>query len=452
MQKLRQKVFLPVDAITAEIFLRLFGIVIILQVASYMSSGFIEKGILAPKFLFTYDFFHWIKPMSAGTMGILPALLAICGILIAIGKFRKPALAVFCIVFTYMLLLEKSYYNNHFYFMSLLSFLFLFYSPQKGEGGKLYIPYWFLLLVQVQVVIVYFYGGLAKLSYDWLVRMEPIHSFLDGSSKKSAMPFLNSSDFGLYLLTYGGLLFDLSIGFLLWMKRTRKAAIILCLVFNALNFLLFNFGSGGDIGIFPFMMICTCVLFIDPKRMRERLSKIIPSLKKQTGKKKKEPAVAVPVLQNTNKKLITALFFFYIGVQLLLPLRHWLYPGNTSWTFKGGRFAWRLKVHQKVSKIQYYFQLTPADTLRPADIGMIINTMQQSVMGEDPSMLLQLADYMGKDLKKAGYPDAAIKVSAKVSLNGRPYRFVVDSTQNLLALKHQPFKSDDWILPLENSQ
>jgi len=109
----------------------------------------------------------------------------------------------------------------------------------------------------------------------------------------------------------------------------------------------------------------------------------------------------------------------YLVIQLLLPLRHLLYKGNTSWTGQGNRFAWRMKVHKKSPSIQYYFQLSKEDEPQPADIGIIINTMQQYMLGEDPSMLLQLADYLGNDLKKAGYPDAIITVSAKVSLNSR---------------------------------
>ncbi|MBK7856293.1 MAG: HTTM domain-containing protein [Bacteroidetes bacterium] len=51
------------------------------------------------------------------------------------------------------------------------------------------------------------------------------------------------------------------IAFLLWNQRTFKIALIACVVFNVFNFLLFNFGAGGDIGIFPFFMIGACVLF-----------------------------------------------------------------------------------------------------------------------------------------------------------------------------------------------
>lgn len=449
MNKYISKLFDPVQSFTTEIFLRLFGLVILFQVGSYQKAGFIENGILTPQFLFTYDFFSWVKPFSAGSMKVIPLLLIASGILIILNKFRKIALVTFLILFSYLFLLEKSYYNNHFYLMILLAFLFLFYKPQKSNDGKSYIPFWFLLLLQIQIVVVYFYGGIAKLSTDWLVHMQPMTELLKSSAKNAVLPSLNDSSLALLLLTYGGLLFDLAIGFLLWKKETRKTAILLCLFFHGFNLLLFNFGPGGDIGIFPMMMMGSCVLFVNPELLRNKIAAFFPSQKGKPQKQKKDSQKNA-VLLSVNHKTLTLIFFsFYLMLQLLLPFRHLIYKGNTSWTGRGNRFAWRMKVHKKLSSVQYYFQLNREDQPKPADIGIIINTMQQNALGEDPSMLLQMAHYLGEDLKKAGYPDAVITASAKVSLNGRPYQFIIDSTQNLLSLKHHAFKNDEWILPLK---
>ena len=37
----------------------------------------------------------------------------------------------------------------------------------------------------------------------------------------------------------------------------------------------------------------------------------------------------------------------YLALQTLLPLRHWLYPGNVSWTEEGHRYAWHMKLRDK---------------------------------------------------------------------------------------------------------
>lgn len=446
-RQLRQKLFSPVDSLTAEIFLRFFGVVILLQVYSYHKAGFMEGGIINPRFLFTYDFFHWVKPASLQVMNAMLLLLAGSGILIALNKLRRIALIIFLFVFSWFFLLEKSYYNNHFYLFLLIGFLFLFYSPEKNNhNNNSYIPYWFLFLLQLQIVIVYFFGGVAKLNHDWIFEMQPMKSLLVNSEKNSALPFLNKLDFTAFFLTYGGLFFDICIGFFLWLKRTRKTAIICAVMFHGLNFLLFNFGSGGDIGIFPVMMIASNVLFIKPEALRLRLAKYFPSIASKD--KKKKSATAQKNDFEKNKKIVLMGCSIYIAVQLLLPLRQFIYPGNTSWTGEGARFAWRMKVHIKTPDIKFYYQLTPADSLHPVNEGMIINTMQKYMMGEEPAMLLQFANYLGNELKKSGYSDPVIKASAKVSLNNRPMQLVVDSTQNLLQLRHSIWGHDAWILPL----
>ena len=308
---------------------------------------------------------------------------------------------------------------------------------------NLRFPYWFLLLLQFHIALVYFYGGLAKLNVDWLVHMQPMKTLLDESVKNALIPSINKSSWVLYVLTYGGVLFDLSIAFLLWMKSTRKFAIIACIVFNVFNFLLFNFGAGGDIGIFPFMMLGACLLFVEPDWVRQKVSSLIPSSQKNLHKNKKQQQEEI--IFNAKKNIILPCLTAYLIFHLLFPLRHLLYSGNTSWTGKAHRFAWRMKMHTKKSDIKFYYSLQPQDTLREVNIGSIINTMQRNQMAEDPVMLLQFANFLGDDLKKAGYKSPVITSSAWVSLNAKPNQQMVDSTVNLLTLKHNVVGSDDWI-------
>ena len=37
----------------------------------------------------------------------------------------------------------------------------------------------------------------------------------------------------------------------------------------------------------------------------------------------------------------------FLLVQLTLPLRHYIYQGNVSWTEQGHRFAWHMKLRSK---------------------------------------------------------------------------------------------------------
>ena len=61
-----------------------------------------------------------------------------------------------------------------------------------------------------------------------------------------------------YLISYGGLLFDLLIVPLLLWRRTRPLAFLVALAFHLTNWYLFN------IGIFPWLMIAATLLFFPP--------------------------------------------------------------------------------------------------------------------------------------------------------------------------------------------
>jgi hypothetical protein len=89
-------------------------------------------------------------------------------------RYRMSAV-LFFLGFTYVFLLEKAHYLNHFYFVSLLSFLMIFVPAHRGlsidaatsrptPAGV--APAWALWLLRLQVSVVYVFGGLAKLNGD----------------------------------------------------------------------------------------------------------------------------------------------------------------------------------------------------------------------------------------------------------------------------------------------
>ena len=301
-----------------------------------------------------------------------------------------------------------------------------------------------LLVLQLQIVIVYFYGGVAKLNYDWIFNQQPMRSLLQNSVKTSVFPGLMGNVITLYIINYGGLVFDLCIGFLLWMKHTRKIAIVLIILFNALNFFLFNFGTGGNIGVFPVFMSATIILFVPPEWLKKYFSFLI----KQVPKTKNKNKTAATINFQAKQQLVLLLLSVYVVLQLLLPLRHWLYAGNTNWTEKSSRFSWRMKANTKKSHISYFVKLNPNDSLRELDNGKFMNTQQEYAMGNDPVMIWQFAQFLGDELRKKRFVGSEIYTNAKVSMNNSPYYPVIDSTLDLLKLKHNLVEADIWILSM----
>lgn len=109
-----------------------------------------------------------------------------------------------------------------------------------------------------------------------------------------------------------------------------------------------------------------------------------------------------------------------------------------------------MKAHAKKADVRFYYALAPTDSLKLVQAGMVVNTMQIQHLYEDPNTILQLANFLGNDLKKSGYPNPVIKASINVRMNGREPQPLVDSTLNLLTLKHNKWGSEDWVLPLDD--
>ena len=161
------------EAAPLAVFRIFFGVMMLWSIIRFWSYGWIEKLYIAPKFNFSYYGFEWIKPLGDWTY----VLFIICGLsalLIAIGYKYRIAILVFFLSFTYIELMDKTTYLNHYYFVSILSFLLLFlpanatFSLDAKYHKNIrfqYIPKWNIDALKLLLCIVYFYAGLAKLQF-----------------------------------------------------------------------------------------------------------------------------------------------------------------------------------------------------------------------------------------------------------------------------------------------
>jgi hypothetical protein len=226
-----------------------------------------------------------------------------------------------------------------------------------------------VFLLRGQLVIAYFYAGVSKLNLDWLMDavpvrwnlvephvMAPYEPYLTAAQIALTKSILHSATFA-YLVSYAGLVFDLAIGFLLVIRRTRIFGMILMFLFHATNhFLIFD-----NIDWFPLVGLTTATIFLDPgwpERFwswirRPRLAKpdwawfipgviLFPFIGGSLGWKLK--ASTPP--QTPSEHLARVTPYFVVGWlvwQTLMPLRHHLIPGDARFTYEGLSFSWRLK-------------------------------------------------------------------------------------------------------------
>ena len=424
----------PEDGASLAFFRFCFGAIMLWEVFRYWAGGRIARYYIEPGFYFS--FVPSLKPWGGSGMYWHFGLLGALSVLITLGLLYRAAAALFCAAFTYVFLLDKANYLNHLYLVCLVSFLMILVPAHRVASVDRWlffpsapetVPRWSRLLLRAQIMIVYFFGGIAKLNSDWL-RGEPVGTWIAERSDLPVIgPLLEHPSAGV-VFAYGGLFIDLSVGFLLFFRRTFVFGAALAVIFNVLNALIFS------IGIFPYFMIASLALFPDPAWPR-RLWRWLSG-----GEPAKGPAsneMASPM--SAGEKALLALVHVYMVAQLALPLRHWLYPGDVNWTEDGHRFAWRMKLRDK--EVQS-FNMRVIDPRSGAEEAIEpeewLTDRQFRKMITRPDMIVQFAVYVADTFEVRMGVRPVVKARVSASLNGGPFRDLINPDLNLAATDPRP--------------
>ena len=447
--------FAPTDVASVVLFRVGFGLMMFWEVTRYFYFGWVEELFARPQFHFQYEWFRWVVPIPADGMYLLFTALAIFALMIAFGLFYRIATILFFLGYTYVFLLDQATYNNHFYLICLLSFVLILAPLHKSwsldvlRGAVLHtdqLPAIWLWLIRFQMGVVYFYGGIAKFDPDWLNGLAARELF--GAANRGTI-FQPLMDFSLVHLFYAwtGLLFDLFIPFLMLYKPIRKWAFLGAVLFHTNNYFVF------PIGIFPMLALVLTLIFFDAEFPR----KIVPEKVKKFVREQYRKRIAERRINLTSAKikvdstlvisrLMRLLLGLYVLAQLVLPFRYTIYPGWTIWHEEGHYFAWRMMLRQKITRIQFNVTHPSSGEQRYADPVDYLNSSQFKVFAGNPGMILLFAHHLdGLVNSNAGF-DPKISAKIEVSLNGRPFRELVDPNLDLSQIPaYEP--SYRWIRP-----
>ena len=230
------------------------------------------------------------------------------------------------------------------------------------------------------------------------------------------------------LFSYGGLFFDLLIVPALLWKKTRLAAYIIAVCFHLANAFIFN------IGVFPWFMIAATTLFFSG----DWCKKLLKTIRSKPKKKKK----TFPI-----NKAVVLFAAAYCLLQILIPLRHFVIPGNVHWTEEGHRFSWHMKLRDKSAMSIFFIEKTEGKKDRVPVLNYLTNK-QALEMATQPDMMHQFGQYMREIYIAEGVSNPKITVASFCSLNGRPKQQFVDPNFNLAKNSSYDLPAD-WILPIQ---
>jgi vitamin K-dependent gamma-carboxylase-like protein len=459
LQRVCAALFQPVDISFLVFFRIVFGGILLWEVYRYFTYGWITRYFVEPVITFTYYGFSWVKPWPGRGMYIHFFVLGLAAACVMAGFLYRIAAPVFFLAFTYFFLLDQTRYLNHFYLVCLISFVMCFLPAERAFSVDALlrrkirtdvVPAWTLWLLRAQVGIPYFFGGIAKLNSDWIHGGEPMRTWLRPMTAMPGFGAMFKTDLVVYGFVAGGLLLDLLVVPLILWRRTRPYAFAAAILFNLINAVIF------DIGIFPWLMLGALLIFFPPDLMRRfALAFMSPGQPFEVEPSQEVSSVdAKTVAERSHslpsfatQKLVAGLLAAYLAVQVLLPLRHYLYPGNVSWTEEGHNFSWHMKLRTKDGEA--VFTIThPASgqtwTIKPEDY---LKSHQLTKMITKPDLIVQFSHFLAEAKRREGYENVEVRARVMVSLNGREPQLLIDPNVDL-AKEEMSLLPARWIMPL----
>ncbi|ETN97018.1 HTTM domain-containing protein [Zhouia amylolytica] len=437
------------EAAPLAVFRIFFGFLMFLSIVRFMGLGWVDKLYIQPKFFFSYYGFEWVKPIGIYTYLIF-VFCGLSALAVAFGYKYRLAIISFFLSFTYIELMDKTTYLNHYYFISLMAFVMIFlpanayYSiDAKHRGNIAYqkVPAWTIDIVKVLLGIVYFYAGLAKLNSDWLLHALPLKIWLPSKYNIPVIGSFLEQEWVHYAFSWIGAFYDLLIPFLLLFKRTRLFAFALVVIFHVLTRVMF------PIGMFPFIMIFSTLIFFSDRwhhRFLSIISKYLKVSKSYFDNGKKLVMSRIPYV-----RFKLRLLMLFLIIQLLFPFRYLLYPGELFWTEEGFRFSWRVMLMEKAGYAN--FIITDPNTKKSyhVDNSNFLTPFQEKQMSFQPDFILEFAHFLHDHFEEMGIDNPEVRVECYVALNGRLSQLYIDPTVNL-AKEKESFAHKSWLLPFND--
>jgi vitamin K-dependent gamma-carboxylase len=359
------------------------GLLVAIGQLRFLARGWVEELYLAPATHLTYPGFGWVRPLPAPLMYAVVVGVAVAAVALAMGVRTRLCAAALTVGFAYCELIDAALYLNHYWFITLGALL-LVVLPTAREGEVPVVTVWAL---RAQLAVVYVVAGLAKLNADWLIRAEPLATWLPARTDRPVIGRFLDEPFVAVMASWAGTVFDLTIvGWLLW-RRSRPYAYAVLVAFHLATAMLFQ------IGMFPWVMIALTPIFFAPDWPRR--------LTGRRGARSRRSSRPIP---STTWWALAMLAM----VNVLLPLRHYAADGNVRWNDDGYLLAWRVMLTERAADVAFEVRDQASGevwTVRPSDV---LTDWQAAVASVRTDLLLDTAHLIARQARADGHADVEI--------------------------------------------
>ncbi|XP_076269277.1 gamma-glutamyl carboxylase [Rhynchophorus ferrugineus] len=391
---------------------------------------------------------------------LLYAVMWLGAVGVMLGFKFRTSVFMFGIPYWYILLLDRTFWNNHSYLFGLVTLLLMgssahhFFSVDSLMDKNIRdqpVPYWNYFILKFQFFILYFLAGLKKTDSEWLEG----YSLLNLGKHWVFYPFrifLSTELIDYLIIHWFGFVLDLTVGFWMLLEFSRPIAMIFCAMFHLMNSRLFS------IGMFPYVCLATLPLFCKedwPRKIWHFLLRKSCNTKETT--KEVSSATTKPQMITKKQKLVVGCLFLHMFLQIFLPYSHFITQGFNTWTNGLYGYSWDMMVHSWHSILVV---IKVVDNESGQEHFMDENAWTLSNRwNKYGDMSVQYAQCIKKNFNAISSEDnthskphisqdISIYVDVWCSMNERFQQRMFNPNYNLLQANWSVFRPVEWMLPL----
>ena len=187
--------------------------------------------------------------------------------------------------------------------------------------------------------------------------------------------------------------------------------------------------------MFPYIMIFGTVIFFDSKihiNILNRIERVIKKLSLffniksfELVKKNDSSSIHYP-------KFVPVVLSIFLFIQLLIPFRYSLYPGELFWNEQGYRFSWRVMLIEKEEILGLKVKDSISGKFFYVRNENFLTPFQIKQMSFQPDFILEYAHYLGEHFEEKGMKNIQVFTDSFVALNGRSSQRFINPNVDLL--------------------
>ncbi|XP_008422324.1 vitamin K-dependent gamma-carboxylase [Poecilia reticulata] len=461
----------PTDPASLGIFRCMFGLLMAIDVTQERGLSHLDYKYLDGAPVCRFPLFNFLEPLPLDWMYVVYLVMFLGALGIMLGCFYRLSCLMFISTYWYIFFLDKTAWNNHSYLYGLIGFQLAIMDGnrywsldglRKPSIRNAHVPLWNYTLLRTQIFIVYFIAGVKKLDADWVegYSMSYLAHHWLFDPFKAILPVELVS---LLVVHGGGLILDLTAGYLLFFDATRPVAFFFVSYFHCMNSQLFS------IGMFSYTMLATSPLFCYanwPRKFFSRfpslLSGVLPFTTEEiqpstsclypetdSNSSNERPGTQNPAKASKMRfkhKLGAVFTILYVAEQFFMPYSHFITQGYNNWTNGLYGYSWDMMVH---SRSHQHVKITYKDG-KTGEIGYLNpGVFTQSRRWKDHGdMLKQYATCLSGLLPRYNISHPEIYFDIWVSINERFQQRIFDPRVDIVKAEWSPFKPNPWLMPL----